>query len=151
MQHPYKSLWVLNGKCPTNRNLQFQILLCLCCCCSKKRNVDEFEPVKKSKVNKSSPYPDNGYPVENLIVTRPTNSNSNDGQPPNYQSIRRDYNFGGTADLYQNVTPPSYNSAVDQPQYKINTHVSKSKLSSGKLLFSFYHEWTAIICFQSYL
>ena len=68
----------------------FQILLCLCCFCCKKKNTDDLKPVKM-KSKKSSPYPDDGYPVENLIVTQiPTNSNGagSSGQPPNYQSIR---------------------------------------------------------------
>ena len=68
----------------------FQILLCLCCFCCKKKNADDLKPVKM-KSKKSSPYPDDGYPVENLIVTQiPTNSNGggSSGQPPNYQSIR---------------------------------------------------------------
>ena len=37
----------------------------------------------------------------------------------NYQAIpgsSRPHNFGGTADLYQNVTPPSYNSVVNNDQ-----------------------------------
>ena len=68
----------------------FQILLCLCFFCCKKKNTDDLKPVKM-KSKKSSPYPDDGYPVENLIVTQiPTNSNGagSSGQPPNYQSIR---------------------------------------------------------------
>ena len=48
--------------------------------------------------------------------------------PPNYQSIKP-YNFGGTADLYQNVTQIR-NSEMQPPSYKsldnnspINIHV----------------------------
>ena len=80
----------------------FQILLCLCCFCCKKKNTDDLKPVKM-KSKKSSPYPDDGYPVENLIVTQnPTNSNGggSSGQPPNYQSIRHNIHIRTVSSQY---------------------------------------------------
>ena len=92
-------------------------MYCLCCCCrsSKKKSTKDYKD--PSKQPRRSPYPDSG--VETLIVTSP-HSNASGGPPPNYQSIAG-RNFGGTADLYQDVTtsryqtPPSY-SDVNQLQ-----------------------------------
>ena len=94
--------------------LFFQVLYCLlgciCCCCRKKKNTKDYIPPEKGSGSRPSPYPDSG--VENLATSGRTLATSGQNLP-NYQSIARPYNFGGTADLYQNVTPPSYNSVVD--------------------------------------
>ena len=89
--------------------LFLQILYCLCCCCrSKKKSTQDLKD-KPAKQPRRNPYPDSS--VETLIVTS-THSNAASGPPPNYQSIAGNPNFGGTADLYQDVTlyqtPPSY-------------------------------------------
>ena len=83
-------------------------MYCLCCCCRKKKSTNDYEEINKKQPKRSNPYPDAS--VQNV------NINSLNVPPPNYQTMRP-YNFGGTADLYQNVTqtrnlssPPSYQS-----------------------------------------
>ena len=86
---------------------------CLCCCCGKKKkSTKDYDEIKAGK---SSPYPDT-----NLAL----NSNSNSMchtigcPPPNYNSVSRPYNFGGTADLYQNVTQTRNSGLPAPPLYQ---------------------------------
>ena len=96
----------------------------MCCCCGKKKKSKKgYEDLEKQKF-KSSPYPDSS--VQNTNLT--PNTTVNLIERPNYSSSVQPYNFGGTTELYQNVTP-SRNSEMPPPTYQQT--VNSAKTSDG--------------------
>lgn len=90
--------------------IAFELIYCICCCCGafdkKKKAKNAAKKGQKQPNAWRSPSGESSSLIVNnsgVPVTRP---------PQSYETIRP-ANFGGTADLYQNMTPPpSYNSSV---------------------------------------
>ena len=81
-----------------------------CCCGKKKKSTKDYDEIKAGK---SSPYPDT-----NLAINSNSMCHTIGCPPPNYNSVSRPYNFGGTADLYQNVTQTRNSGLPAPPLYQ---------------------------------
>merc|ERR1712012_577635 len=80
------------------------------CALFEKKSTKDYDEIKAGK---SSPYPDT-----NLAINSNSMCHTIGCPPPNYNSVSRPYNFGGTADLYQNVTQTRNSELPAPPLYQ---------------------------------